>query len=359
MRFNREQFFDGVRKFEGALTQQQVNGLNFILDSMEKDPFLTNIEHAAYMFATVKHETGHTYQPIHEYGSHKYFVRRYGSHTKVGRRLGNDTPEEGATYAGRGDVQLTGEDNYEKAEEALRKYYPDIVKEFEQRTGKRFDLTVGDQPNDEQDAENASDPTIAYAIMSHGMRTGMFTTRKLSDYDSAKGFDARNARKIINGLDQADMIVRYYKKFLPILRQSLISNSAVKSTSPADKPADSPPTDNTAITSTPPTNTVAIEGVKPYRDIGLGGVLKNDAKTILPANIGLNTVSEWIQQSTGWPQWIVDLLPKLVVVLIICTVLWLLYRVVTYVMHNFRENERVKLLAQINADPKLKDIVLK
>jgi len=41
------------------------------------------------------------------------------------------------------------------------------------------------------------------------------------------------------------------------------------------------------------------------------------------------------------------------------TVLWLLYRVVTYVMHNFRENERVKLLAQINADPKLKDIVLK
>ena len=136
-------------------------------------------------------------------------------------------------------------------------------------------------------------------------------------------------------------------------------HSVVKSTSPADKPADSPPTDDTAIAPTPPTNTVAIEGVKPYRDIGLGSVLKNDAKTILPANIGLNTVSEWIQQSTGWPQWLVDLLPKLVIVLIVCTALWLLYRVVTYVMHNFRENERVKLMAQINADPKLKDIVLK
>jgi len=251
MRFNRVKFYEGMRQFERGLTQGQVNGINYILDSMEKDPFLKKVEHAAYMFATVKPETAHTYQPIHEYGGHKYFVKRYGSQTKVGKRLGNDTPEEGATYAGRGNVQLTGESNYEKAEEALRKYYPEIVAEFEARTGKKFDLTVGDQLNDAGDADIASDPAIAYAIMSYGMRTGMFTGRKLSDFDFNNPTDVRNARKIINGLDHADMIRGYYNRFLPILKQSLIlgastttaDTTATDSNSPIDEPQDtSPPT---------------------------------------------------------------------------------------------------------------------
>ncbi len=241
-----------MRKFEGGLTQGQVNGINYILDSMEKDPFLKKVEHAAYMFATVKPETAHTYQPIHEYGGHKYFVKRYGSQTKVGKRLGNDTPEEGATYAGRGNVQLTGESNYEKAEEALRKYYPEIVAEFEARTGKQFDLTVGDQLNDAGDADIASDPAIAYAIMSYGMRTGMFTGRKLSDFDFNNPTDVRNARKIINGLDHADMIRGYYNRFLPILKQSLISGS---STNTAVPPADSTSLESdTADATVTPTN---------------------------------------------------------------------------------------------------------
>lgn len=228
LKFDRAKFYAGFRKFEGELTQQQVNGVNFILDSMEKDPFLKKVEHAAYMFATVKPETAHTYQPIHEYGGHKYFVKRYGSQTKVGRRLGNDTPEEGVIYAGRGDVQLTGEDNYEKAEAALRKYYPEIVADFEKRTGKTFDLTVGDQLNDAGDADNASDPAIAYAIMSFGMHTGMFTGRSLKSHTTATGFDAYNARDIINADKKKNgkMIEGYYNHFLAILKASKVSAAA-------------------------------------------------------------------------------------------------------------------------------------
>lgn len=224
MKFDRAKFYDGMRRFEDGLDQQQVDGINYILDSMEKDPFLARIEWAAYMFATVKPETGHTYRPIHEFGSKRYFIRRYGSQTKVGQRLGNDTPEEGAIYAGRGDVQLTGEVNYEKAEAALRKQYPGIVADFEARTGRKFDLTVGDQPGDERDPDNAQDPAIAYAIMSYGMRTGMFTGRNLSHYTTASGFDPYNARDIINGdkLKHGMLIAGYYKHFLAILKASLI-----------------------------------------------------------------------------------------------------------------------------------------
>ena len=232
LRFNREKFYAGYRTQFGKitpLTQQRVDGINSILDSMEKDPFLVLVEHAAYMFATVKPETAHTFQPIHEYGSHKYFVNRYGGQTKLGKRLGNDTPEEGALYAGVGNVQLTGEDNFERAEAALRREYPAIVAEFEKRTGKKFDLTVGDQPGDRLDPQNAGDPAIAYAIMSYGMRTGMFTGRKLSDYNKVAGFDAYNARDIINGdkKKHGRMIEGYYKQFLTILKAALIrSNSA-------------------------------------------------------------------------------------------------------------------------------------
>ena len=221
MQIDREKFFAGYRRRFNSLSQQQVNGLNFILDSAEKDRFLLHIEWLAYMLATTKLETAHTFQPVHEYGGRNYFIRRYGSQTRVGRGLGNDTPEEGAYYAGRGDVQLTGESNYERAEEALRKQYPELIADFEQRTGKVFDLTVGDQPNDLNDPNNAQDPAIAYAIMSFGMRTGMFTGRKLSDYIGEGRTDYRTARKIINGMSGADIIAGYAREFEAILKESV------------------------------------------------------------------------------------------------------------------------------------------
>jgi hypothetical protein len=224
MNFDRKKFFDGLRAWEGPLSSQQVAGLNFILDAAEQDRYVTRIEWLAYMLATTKHETADTYQPIHEYGGRSYFIRRYGSQTAVGRRLGNDTPEEGALYAGQGLVQLTGETNYEKAEAALRREYPEIVRDFEQRTGRRFDLTVGDQPNDINDPKNAQDPVIAYAIMSYGMRTGMFTSRSLAHYTSANDFDELSARRIINGTDKAELIAGYFRRFLKILRNALISS---------------------------------------------------------------------------------------------------------------------------------------
>ncbi len=252
-RFDRAKFFTGYKSQFGAnLSQSQVDGMNFILDSIELDRYITRLEWIAYMFATTKLETAHTFQPIHEYGGHAYFVRRYGSQTAVGKRLGNETPEDGATYAGEGDVQLTGKHNFEKAEDALLEQYPELVAAFEARTGKMFDLTAGDQPNDQDDPANAGDPAIAYAIMSYGMRTGMFTSKRLSDYLSATKKDYRNARRIINTLDRADIIAGYAVSFEIILRNALmISNSTVpdpagSKSSPPSEPA------NTAVESPGP-----------------------------------------------------------------------------------------------------------
>jgi putative chitinase len=220
MNINRKRFFDAYREEFGKIGQSQVNALDGLLAFMEADSHITDPRHAAYMLATTKHETANTFLPIHEYGSRQYFINRYGSQTKVGKSLGNDTPEEGALYAGVGDVQLTGESNYERAEAALRREYPAVVAAFEHRTGKRFDLTVGDQANDPLDPQNAGDPEIAYCIMSYGMRTGMFTGKKLSDYINGRQADYVNARRIINGTDKAQLIAGYAESFETILKAS-------------------------------------------------------------------------------------------------------------------------------------------
>ncbi|MFX1686027.1 hypothetical protein PWR05_15705 [Paraburkholderia sp. A2RI-6] len=60
----------------------------------------------------------------------------------------------------------------------------------------------------------------SYARASHrslatvyGMETGLFTGRKLSDYVSDEKQDYYNARKIINGHDQAETIADFAVRF--------------------------------------------------------------------------------------------------------------------------------------------------
>jgi putative chitinase len=221
MKFNRKTFFDSFKKEFGPLEQKQVAGLEFLLTAMEADEHVSDVRHFAYMLATTKHETADTFHPIHEFGSRKYFTGRYGGQTALGRRLGNDTPEEGALYAGVGDVQLTGESNFERAEIELRTQYPDVVADFEARAGRKFDLTVGDQPDDELDPQNAGDPIIAYCIMSAGMRQGWFTGKRLAHFINARQCDYFNARRIINGLDKAKLIASYAVRFERILEAAL------------------------------------------------------------------------------------------------------------------------------------------
>jgi len=144
-------------------------------------------------------------------------------------------------------------------------------------------------------------------------------------------------------------------------RHSAASKATLVATPVEDTDSSGTPTSATQPTE-PPINTdvnnIEIEGVRPYNGSGLSGTLKSDAKAILPANIGLSTISEWIQQTTGWPEWVAALIPKLAIIALACTALWLVYRIISWIMWNWRENERVKLLALVNSDPNRKDITL-
>jgi putative chitinase len=190
---DRAAFFDDLRHglLGPSLDNNEVSGCEAILDAMAGQP----IAWCAYALATAYHETAHTMQPIKEYGGARYFFRMYdrqGQRPKVARNLGNTQPGDGAKFAGRGYVQLTGRANYQKA-------------------GDKLGLDLVAQP------DLTMRPDIAADIMREGMLHGWFTGKAFFSYLPAVGLPNRaayvNARRIINGVDKAGPIADYAIKF--------------------------------------------------------------------------------------------------------------------------------------------------
>jgi len=200
MQIDHTAFFNGYRSAYGKLAQTAVSGLELIGRNMEADPSLRNLQWAAYMLATVKHECANTWQPILERGSKSYFDK-YETGTALGKRLGNTEPGDGWKFRGRGYVQITGRANYANMTRLLG-------------LAPAADLV--------NDPEQALRPAIAYQIMSVGMCKGLFTGKKLGDYIGDPSCDYRNARRIINGLDQSAKINEYATTIEGILRASIV-----------------------------------------------------------------------------------------------------------------------------------------
>lgn len=174
--FSPSAFFANIKSqlFGGVMTQAQVDGINAILDGMRGLP----VAHVAYALATAYHEVDKTMQPIAEYGKGK--GRAYG---KAGRNGGQ------VAY-GRGFVQLTWDENYERMDRELGLNGALIA---------NYDLALR--------------LDIATKVMRYGMENGRFTGKKLSDYLPSNRTATRSefvpARRIINSLDKADLIAGY------------------------------------------------------------------------------------------------------------------------------------------------------
>lgn len=183
---NRKFFFDQVRTslFSGVLRPTQVAGLTGILDEWDAKHAKRDDRFLAYMLATTHHETDRRIQPIEEYGRGK------------GRPYSQPDPITGKVYYGRGFVQLTWKDNYVKMAKVVGQ---DLVAK----------------------PELALDLNVATQILFYGMLNGSFTGKKLSDYFTPDRDDWRGARKIINGLDKADLIADYGRRYYAALSHTI------------------------------------------------------------------------------------------------------------------------------------------
>lgn len=173
----------------GSMNDDQRAGLRQLLGFIAEDPEMHNVQWAAYLLATAKHETTHKLQPIDEtgkgsghrgkkkngkddYGVPVTIIGGDGEPLKDGR--GNAIQH---VFYGRGYVQITWADNYKK---------------MGQRLGYGDDLYYN--------PERVKDPKTAYQIASLGMREGLFYGgNKLRDHITYESFDYFKARDIING----------------------------------------------------------------------------------------------------------------------------------------------------------------
>lgn len=193
-KYNKQTLFSELKKelfplkFVGEAGAKQISGLDTLIAEAEKRD--VKVDDLAYILATVYHETAFTMQPIKEYGGLAYLkAKPYWP------------------YYGRGYVQLTWEDNYEKAS---KKYDQDFV----------------------ANPDLALVPQYAVQILFDGMKDGWFTGKDLGDYidnvvetDEEDLKEFKGARKIINGTDKDATIALYALRFRKALMAASITNT--------------------------------------------------------------------------------------------------------------------------------------
>lgn len=135
-----------------------------------------SLAQTAYVLATAWHETAHTMEPVEE----AFYL---GAKAKAYRQGLRYYP-----WHGRGFVQLTWRENYERAGRILG-----------------VDLTT--------DPSRAMDPDIAASVLVSGMKHGWFTGVGLENYINASKVDFHNARRIVNGTDKAAEIAALARQY--------------------------------------------------------------------------------------------------------------------------------------------------
>lgn len=219
MRIDESKFFAGIRSLFRPMSQEQVDCIKAILGAWvyryHRD---TSIPQFAAVLATAYHETARTMRPLHEYGDRARFMRMYdpsGARPKVAATLGNTQVGDGALFAGRGYVQLTGRGNYRKATQKLRALG-----------------IIGADIDFERDPGMVMQPEYALPILFIGMEQGWFTGRKLDTIvdDRVDGNEEAQfvrSRSIINGTDREKLIAGYAMTFLRALVASVTETADI------------------------------------------------------------------------------------------------------------------------------------
>jgi predicted chitinase len=129
----------------------------------------------AYVLATVEHETAGTFKPVKE----AYWKNEIWRQNNL----------RYYPYYGRGYVQLTWKENYQTYSDKLG---VDLVSE----------------------PDKVMEPNIALFILIDGFKTGAFTGKKITKYINNIETDFYNARRCINGTDQATKIEALAETYL-------------------------------------------------------------------------------------------------------------------------------------------------
>lgn len=241
---DRASFYAALRRpgrvFGGPLSQEQVNGLEAILDECEAQG--AQLEQTAYILATAYGETGGTMQPRRENMNYsakrlrEVWPSRFRTDAEAqacarnpralankvyNGRMGNRPgTSDGWDFRGNGIGQITGRYNHEK-------------------WGKNLGIDLVNEPWLMEDLE------VSVRSLVRPMLEGWATGKKLSDYvDRSKPqfIDYLGARRVWGGVDAAKY-ADYADDFETVLKQAGYAPRSVEPPKP-DRTPSAPPVDN-------------------------------------------------------------------------------------------------------------------
>ncbi|MCA0846128.1 glycoside hydrolase family 19 protein [Salipiger thiooxidans] len=181
---DRSAFYAHLRRrdvpiFGTSLSQRQVEGIEALLDAGGR----LHLDHMAHVLAEVYHETGGGMYPVKETvyrhsknqnPSDATVIARLDAAWRKGQLPWVTQPYWRDGWFGRGGIQLTHKYNYQKGSAVTGK---NLVKH----------------------PELALSVPISAQIAVEGCKAGIFTGKKLADFDLQTGFDHYGARAIVNG----------------------------------------------------------------------------------------------------------------------------------------------------------------
>lgn len=162
-----------------AKVTTQTSEMEQLILSTCRENNVTDVGQLAYVLATINWETAQTMLPLKEgfWQSEQWRKENLAYYP----------------YYGRGFVMLTWKKNYEAF-------------------GKMLNLDLSAEP------DKALEPVVAAKIACIGLRDGLFTGRKLSDYIGEGKEDFFNARRIVGGLDKTSQIATLAVQYMQKLR---------------------------------------------------------------------------------------------------------------------------------------------
>lgn len=317
-----------------------------------------------------------------ESGSLKYQEEIASGAAYEGRRdLGNTQPGDGRRFKGHGRIQITGRKNHQEYTDYLRKSKHLPFVDFVQNPKK-----LAEEP---------------YATDAAGWFVAIYKNcNQLADKGDFLAYSIKvNGRNKNTGLPNhwAERNAVYQRALRVIPKNFSLDLSAgaktVESVVPKDESSPQPPAkderiETTTSTSTPGATggtevttsevsetagvvvsttveeknqqdvnqTATVVGARPYNDIGFIPTIKRDLAAVLGGNFGFEGVQTLLQHFTNVPEWLAGLLVKLGIVLIVGGVLYLLFRIIHYIIFRINENKRVEVQTVANTDINRKDV---
>ena len=169
--------------------------------------------------------------------------------------------------------------------------------------------------------------------------------RNLDWASFAKGYNGAGYRKNAYDTKMATAYARFARENIDC------SGSAATSTATSVAQTSTTNTATTLATpplESPPIDSVTVTAPEPYQGQGFIAVIKKDFAFATGGNLTFQGLSEYAQQASGWPEWLIAILTKVALVAVVLTIGWFLFRVVHYLVDSWKKDRKVQTEAAAN-----------